>query len=246
MMTKRRNRFTSGVLAGAGAAALAGALVFADPLGATEGAMHAKEAAPADAGVVLADGAQRTIDAGDAGLVTLTRIGDDLQVIATTPSSGWTVLVKKPTGHMVKVLFTSADGAVVKVKAHLAEDGRFRFGVAEKGKFDRVAFEKAQADKAAFFQAVAENVAAEKAAAEKAAAEKAVAERAAAARAAEKASARKAAAASVEGDDKRDHDGRCGDKGGEERGDFEAARADDDHHDGDRDHDGWDGHRKRS
>jgi hypothetical protein len=235
MTTTRSKRLVSGALVGAGATALTGTLLFTGVSGAHEGAQGADaKVAPATAAATMVDGAQRTLMAADAGTVTVERQGDVLSIVATAPVNGWATTVKRATGHTVKVAFTS-DTTAVLVRAHLTDDGRFRYSVSERRDpaLERIAFIKAVSAKVE-----AEKVAADQAAADKAAADQAAADKAAAD---EKAAADKATAAEVKADD--DHDGGCDHDG------VDDAGKDDDHDGefrqtgfGDDDHDSWDHH----
>ena len=230
-MTTTRTKLASGILVGAGATALTGTMLFTGVAGAHDAATTPDPAvAPATTPTTMADSAQRTLVAGEAGTVTVQRTGDVLKVVATAPVSGWAATVKKATGHTVKVSFTS-DTSKVAVRAHLTDDGRFRYSVFEKQ--DREAL------RAKFIEAVSARVEAEKAAAAQAAADRAAAEKAAAVRAA----AAQADDDGTKADD--DFDGRCDD-------DHDGVHDADDDHGGelrqagfsDDDHDGFDGHHR--
>ncbi|MCU1484818.1 MAG: hypothetical protein JWN67_1564 [Actinomycetia bacterium] len=230
-MTTTRTKLASGILVGAGATALTGTMLFAGVAGAHDSAPTAPDGAvaPATTPSTMADAAQRTLVAADAGTVTVQRTGDVLKVVATAPMNGWAATVKKATGRTVKVWFTS-DTSTVAVRAHLTGDGHFRYSVAEK--------QDPEAMKAKFIAAVSARVEAEKA--EKAAADKAAAEKAAEVKAAEDTKADDTKADDdVDGCD-HDHDG-VHDAGDDNGGELRQAGFDDHG-----DHDGFDGHRDGS
>lgn len=240
MTTTRSKRLVSGALVGAGATALTGTLLFTGVSSAHEGAQGTDaKVAPATAATTMVDGAQRTLMAADAGTVTVERHGDVLSVVATAPVNGWATTVKRATGHTVKVAFTS-DTTKVLVRAHLTDDGLFRYSVAERRDpaLERIAFikgvsAKVEAEKVASDQAAADKAAAD----EKAAADRAAADKAAAAKAAE-----------VKTDD--DHDGGCDHDGVDDAskdddhdGELRPAGFGDDHQDGFDHHGGRHGRR---
>jgi hypothetical protein len=222
MTTTRSKRLASGILVGAGATALTGTMLFAgvssahDTTG-TDGAAVAAATTP----TTMADQAQRTLVAADAGTVTVQRQGDVLSVIATDPVDGFTATVKQAAGQNVKVWFSSAD-TIVSVRAHLTDSGRFRYSVTEN--------EDPEAMRARFIAAVQAQQAADQAAATQAAAERAAAEKAAAARAAEADDDGTFEDRGFDGKDC-DHDGFRG-SGFDGRDGFRQASFDDDGHDG--------------
>jgi hypothetical protein len=223
-MTTTRTKLASGILVGAGATALTGTMLFTGVAGAHDAAPTAPDGAvaPATTPTTMADAAQRTLVAADAGTVTVERTGDVLKVVATAPMNGWTATVKKVTGRTVKVWFTS-DTSTVAVRAHLTGDGHFRYSVAEK--------QDPEAMRAKFIAAVSARVEAEKA--EKAAAEKAATEKAAEVKAAEATNDDTKADDDFDGRCDHDHDG-VHDAGDDSGGELRQAGFDD--------HDGFDGH----
>jgi hypothetical protein len=229
MTTMRSKRLASGILVGAGATALTGTMLFTGVSSAHEGADGAPDAAvaPATTPTTMADQAQRTLVAADAGTVTVQREGDVLAVVATAPVNGFTATVKKATGETVKVWLRS-DTKAVAVRAHLTDDGRFRYSVVEK--------EDPEAMRAKWIAAVAAQQRADQAEAAKVAAERAAVEKAAAVKAAE-----------VKADDDRfdddrhdcAHDGEDFDRGDDDGSGFRQASFDDDG-----DHDGFHHHHR--